>query len=136
MWEHADTLRPRGNEYRESLGHSMDVIDWFDRERPVFDKNQKNSSWETIFGRAKAWHDELRAAIQREADERAKAVRRAQLAVRSWGTLIDRATTSDGYEIIPLVTETMLVDEGSAMVHCVGGYTEDCRRGHSRIFSI
>jgi len=136
MWEHADTLRARGNQYREFLGHTMDVIDWFDRERPVFDKNQKNSSWETIFARAKVWHDELRARAQREAAERLRALRSAQIATHSWGTLIDRTQTPDGYEIVPLVTEIMLGNEGEAMDHCVGGYSYQCRHGYCRIFSI
>jgi hypothetical protein len=136
MWEHADTLPPRGNLYREFLGHTMDVIDWFDRERPVFDKNQKNSSWETIFARAKAWHDELRARQEREATERLEALQRARLATKSWGTLIDRTRTEDDFEIVPLVTELMLDREGATMRHCVGGYAGDCRRGHCRIFSI
>jgi len=136
MWEHADTLPARGNQYREFLGHSMDVIDWFDRERPRFDKNQKNSSWETIYGRAKAWHDEEIARVQREAEERLLALRRAQIATKSWGTLLDRFTTEDGFEVVPLVTEIMLTNEGASMKHCVGGYTAHCRNGQSRIFSI
>lgn len=136
MWEHADTLPPRGNQYREFLGHTMDVIDWFDQERPRFDKNQKNSSWETIYGRVKAWHDELNARLQREAAERLEALRRAQIATKSWGTLLDRSETQDGYEIVPLVTEIMLGNEGAAMGHCVGGYSSHCRSGQSRIFSV
>jgi len=136
MWEHADTLRVRGNQYREFLGHTMDVIDWFDRERPVFDKQQKNSSWETIFGRAHAWHEELRAAREREVAERLATLRRAQIKAHAWGTLIDRTATEDGYEVVPLVTELMLGNEGDTMGHCVGGYTDRCRRGSCRIFSI
>jgi len=136
MWEHADTLRPRSNEYREFLGQTMDVIDWFDRERPIFDKNQKNSSWQTVLARAHQWHEELRARMQREAAERLERARHAQIATQSWGTLVDRTQTQDGYEIVPLVTEIMLENEGEVMGHCVGGYSPRCRAGNARIFSI
>jgi hypothetical protein len=136
MWEHADTMPARSGKYREFLGHTMDVIDWFDQERPRFEKNQKNSSWETIHERVKAWHEELRQRQEREAAERLEALRRAQVATRSWGTLIDKFETDDGFEVIPLVTEIMLVSEGQGMGHCVGSYTSRCRSGHSRIFSI
>jgi hypothetical protein len=152
MWEHSDTLNPRSGTFREFTGHALDVIDWFDHEHPQFDKNQKSSSWTTIYERAHEWHEEQRRRIEREAEERRRAEEAHRAAVEAgalaarrhwnaqhnapWGTVIDRYKTNDGFEVVPLLTGAMLEDEGNRMRHCVGGYSGRCREGQCRIFSI
>jgi len=40
------------------------------------------------------------------------------------------------YRITPLVSAVALREEGLAMHHCIGGYSDICQNGNSRIFSI
>jgi len=40
------------------------------------------------------------------------------------------------YQIIELINETMLAQEGRVMNHCVGTYTDRCNKGHCSIWSL
>lgn len=40
------------------------------------------------------------------------------------------------FQIVPLTTAKMLVEEGNAHQHCVGTYYDQCRSGHTQILSL
>jgi hypothetical protein len=55
---------------------------------------------------------------------------------RMWPALCDPVIAPNGIQLIPLTTSAELADEGQAMRHCVGGYSQVCLFRGSHIFSI
>jgi hypothetical protein len=99
------------------------VLDWIQREQPQFDSNQQKAPWTWFIRQQKDWH------------ERMQLLKRESLKKEYWESLLD-TFEYEGYTIIPLTSSLMLFDEGKEMKHCVGSYSNDCKFGFSRIFSI
>lgn len=53
----------------------------------------------------------------------------------TWRAPIDEFN-NESRVIVPLLSQTELIEEGRAMDHCVGSYTCDCRLGQLQIWSI
>lgn len=62
---------------------------------------------------------------------------RPYLLIGDWAPLFDRPVeVSETYTVECLNTPNALRDEGSALSHCVGGYSQSCRNGDTQILSV
>jgi hypothetical protein len=57
-------------------------------------------------------------------------------AFQMWPALTEPLTAPNGIQLIPLTTSAELAEEGQAMRHCVGSYSQDCLLRGSHIFSV
>ena len=81
-------------------------------------------------------HDRLMEAERIAKDEEKKRRKQAEIEKRRLAFVKTVASEADGICIRPVKTEEELMDEGSALHHCVGGYGPTVARGESCIFFI
>ncbi len=128
LFREADT-RPAKQVRRFLREEATLVFDWVMQARPVLDRNQKTAPWSWFMVRQRLWHERevvRRAARQADATPGAGS---------NWGSLLGEVVVN-GFKVVPLTDSEQLHEEGQEMHHCVGGYTSQCTRGTSRIFSI
>lgn len=54
-----------------------------------------------------------------------------------WPAICQQWQSRDGrHSLVPLTTAAHLVEEGNALIHCVGAYYDACRRGETQILSL
>lgn len=123
-----------------------DLVDWLaGSEYGVWQTLPEEPTWGQLARLSRAWHDE-RAAIEADRLSRVKAAEQerelehklAPFAPRStehWAPVMG-AYQRDGWEAVELTSQSQLSEEGTAMAHCVSGYSSYCREGYLRIFSI
>jgi len=119
----------------DELPRFASVLDWFTDTRPVFDKNQINQGWAYLERLSLGWHQslELYGSYEELISE-----------CTSWNCAISdqpeewlsSVPLGNPYLLVPLTTPQQLLEESTAMQHCVVTYIEDCVDGHSRIFSV
>ena len=91
-------------------------------------------SWETAVERSNAWHKDV---AKRNAERQNKA--NAEAAAKRlipFGEPWLEGGKADGFEIVPLLCEQELLDEGTRMHHCVGSYAYHVRNGYCFIYSV
>lgn len=124
-------VKVRDPNLQSEIRHTFDFV-----VNAELDSNQRRMSFENWLQASRDWHQEI--ALQR--DER---LRRRQ--TLPWESAIDafvfthptdKKHKANGFKVRPLNQGTELAEEGSAMHHCVGGYTLPCLGGRSRIYSI
>ncbi len=87
----------------------------------------KGATWASLMRKQHVWHME---EARREMERRKEAG-----GCVAWAPLVQELHLGD-LEATSLNNSDDLWEEGTAMVHCVGGYDETCFSNHSRIYSI
>lgn len=101
------------------LHEFVPLLQWAFALRRRLDANQRRAGW--------AW---MQAQVRRWQAREARRRRRGP----TWVSLLPTKTIGQ-FELTPLQSDLALWDEGVAMRHCVGRYTEDCCSGELRVFS-
>lgn len=102
-------------------------------------KPPKGIGWKRLLELARDWHDKAQLIWDAQSDyhddiERLLGKTKSKHD-KSWVSLVSTCS-NDLFVATALTTKTDLRIEGRRMHHCVGGYSADCQKGLSRIFSI
>jgi hypothetical protein len=100
------------------------VKDWVSAINYVdYTEAQYKSPWSWWMRKQEEWHEAIRLNPK------------LRVGFTEWDTLVTEFK-HESYIIKPLNNSHLLYDEGKIMHHCVGGYSNQCVLGRSRIFSI
>lgn len=92
-------------------------------DRPSMEK----TTWASLWRKQERWHRDIFQAQM--------AARANGFEYQEWNPLVGHIEEGK-YSAHELINTTELIEEGTVMQHCVGGYGPSCVRGHSYIFSI
>lgn len=92
-------------------------------DRPSMEK----TTWASLWRKQERWHRDI---FQAQMAAQAKGFE-----YQEWNPLVGHIEEGK-YSAHELINTKELIDEGTEMRHCVGGYSGSCVRGHSVIFSI
>jgi hypothetical protein len=113
------------NEFVESSRTCTDVVNFWQGVSRELLLAALSETWNlgTVIAAYQSWHKVVGQSSFRGA-------------LSMWPALCPTLTAPNRVQLIPLTNSAELAEEGSAMHHCVGGYTSQCLSGNSHIFSI
>lgn len=120
------SIRARKTTATQAAADLMDIYDYVAAGNTI----PKGATWKSVLRRQEEWH----RAIHRQRIETLKAERHL-LPVYAWPPLVSE-TSHKEFRAVGLGTSEELWEEGERLVHCVGGYADECLSNRSRIFSI
>lgn len=107
------------------------VLDWLSVVGGWTSSIEKGVGLKRLFDRAEAWFEQARNQARQHV-EWPCALRSHESAWREY-----EATLQTGYEVVPLVSTTLLSEEGVEMQNClVSAYPHACASGSTRVFSF
>jgi len=111
------------------------VRDWFIATKPAMNKNQVKRGWLYFEKLSEKWSKQL---------ESINYLNELMAAYPDWNCFVadhhdkwlKNLPAVSPYQIMPINTSKMLLDEAERMKHCVFGYLGRCISGNTRIFSV
>lgn len=138
----AHAIMNRKKKLDETLNDFSTALDWLNADIENLPAKWFSRSFESMVARSDRWHEALlrRLEEEREAEERRiraldERLREIEMAKSSWHTHLPNYE-ENGVTFSALLSSNALIQEGQAMMHCVGSYSTKCKNGRTLIYAI
>ena len=96
----------------------------------------QSTTWRGALQQSQRWHREILNQVMQDFRPNNLELQNPQDPTPPWDSLIEQPVRIGTHTAIPLTSQADLNEESLALAHCVYQYTQVCRSGIARIFSI